>query len=255
MKKSFSFSLFAVLSICFFVFTFTAQAVENTEHKLKNLSVSVSSKAKRVTLLGFEFVLVQGSALPKHIQAMHTRWDEIMAQHKGDIFSAKNIPLKGVHKDQWKALTKITKKSPQSLKTLRNINGFFNKMLSKKDVDVYGAGEYWATPYEFLHNGGGDCEDYAITKYFALTYFGWDSQKLWVVLLHENIRNTGHSVLIAQDKKGFFVLDNLSKPAHLLIPAKQYAKNVTPFALVNDNGLWLRVNSKKKTESVGKTQP
>ncbi len=255
MKKPLFPALFVLLWIFFCVLPPSAQATKTTTDKEKSYSVKVPPNAPRMKLMGSEFILVQGAALPEHLQVMHSRWDKIVAQHDPGLFQSKKIPLKGQHKDQWAALVSLTKKSSDSLKTLRNVNGFFNRIMSRKDDDSYGIGEYWATPQEFLSNGSGDCEDYAITKYFALKYLGWDPQKLWVIFLREHIRNSGHAVLLAQDKRGLFVLDNLSKPGYLLVPAAQYAKQVTPFAMVNHKGLWLRVNGEENPKSTAKTQP
>ncbi len=255
MKKPIPHTFFVLLWIFFCVLPLSAQASKKTENASGSYSIKVPSNAPRMNLMGSEFILVQGATLPDHLQIMNERWDKIMAQHDPRLFQAKKIPLKGQHKDQWSALVSLTKKSSDSLKTLRNVNGFFNRIMSRKDDDFYGIGEYWATPEEFLGNGSGDCEDYAITKYFALKYLGWDPQKLWVIFLRENIRNSGHAVLLAKDKRGLFVLDNLSKPSHLLVPAAQYAKQVTPFALVNHKGLWLRVNGEESPKSTAKTQP
>jgi hypothetical protein len=37
-----------------------------------------------------------------------------------------------------------------------------------QDHDMYGIGDYWATPEETLSIGGGDCEDYAILSLYLI---------------------------------------------------------------------------------------
>ncbi len=42
-------------------------------------------------------------------------------------------------------------------------------------------------------------------------------------------------------------IDNLSRPAYLLIPESAYLKSYTPLAAVNEDGVWFfTVNSRKE---------
>ncbi len=221
----------------------------------QSTTIKIPSNTPRTTVLGAEFVLVNDVQLPEKLARLRTRWDEILQNHKYDIFTPANIPLTKMHKGQWVALSKITAKSPRSLKTLRNINGFFNSISSQQDKDFYGKNEYWATPEEFMRNKRGDCEDYAIAKYFALQHFTWPKKDLWVVFLHDKVNVGGHAILLAKIDDKRFVLDNLSQPNYLLIPAVQYEKQVDPFAMGNHQGLWLRVSDKKRADTVSKSKP
>ncbi len=239
MNKKYIYAFLSLIMIAFMGMSSPTLAASAQESSKKTM-VQVPANAPRLKLLGAEFILVEGIELPEKILSMRNRWHEIVDTHEKKVFDSATIPLPGQHKTQWQALAKITKQSPISLKTLRNVNSFFNRIISRKDKDFYGKNEYWATPQEFISNRSGDCEDYAITKYFALQYFGWKPEDLWVVFLHDKINIGGHAVLVAQSPRGQFVLDNLSQPSHLLIPVKQYEKQVTPFALANHKGFWLR---------------
>lgn len=85
---------------------------------------------------------------------------------------------------QWKNISSQMPSMPPD-KKLRVINGFFNSWPSRNDQTNYGKKEYWASPEEFFKKGSGDCEDYAIIKYFALRYFSWPAEDLWLVLVTE----------------------------------------------------------------------
>ncbi len=61
---------------------------------------------------------------------------------------------------------------------LRGINSFFNRFLYKKDIHNWNKSEYWANIREFIGTGAGDCEDYAIAKYFTLLQLGIPPKKL-----------------------------------------------------------------------------
>jgi predicted transglutaminase-like cysteine proteinase len=65
------------------------------------------------------------------------------------------------------------------LQKLNAVNDFFNNVRYATDAKVYNTSDYWATPWEFLGKDMGDCEDYVISKYFALISLGIDSKKLF----------------------------------------------------------------------------
>lgn len=100
----------------------------------------------------------------------------------------------------------------QTLKKLSYVNAFYNKILPVNDARKYQADDYWATPKEFIIEGRGDCEDYAISKYFALSYLGIPKEKLFLAIVKVTNAATYHMVLLYfEDKKAMpLVLDNLS---------------------------------------------
>ena len=89
----------------------------------------------------------------------------------------------------------------------RAVNG---AMAYKSDASVWGVGDYWATPAEMARKGAGDCEDFAIAKYWALRSLGVPDEKLQLVLLQDTRRQLFHAVLIAHTGSGAYVLDNVS---------------------------------------------
>src|SRR5262245_19626552 len=56
----------------------------------------------------------------------------------------------------------------RELQHLARVNDYFNRARFLPDLQHWGADDYWATPAEFSATHGGDCEDYAIAKYYAL---------------------------------------------------------------------------------------
>ena len=59
--------------------------------------------------------------------------------------------------------------------------------------------DYWETPVEALWKGAGDCEDYAIAKYFSLRHLGVSSDKLritYVKALESESRAHGADLLL-----------------------------------------------------------
>jgi predicted transglutaminase-like cysteine proteinase len=62
------------------------------------------------------------------------------------------------------------------------VNDFYNHRIGfRSDQDLYGVSDYWASPLETLARGAGDCEDFAIAKYFTLVAAGVSQKKLRLV--------------------------------------------------------------------------
>jgi predicted transglutaminase-like cysteine proteinase len=62
---------------------------------------------------------------------------------------------------------------------LENVNlGINHRIVFADDATNWGSQEYWATPQETYARGAGDCEDFAIAKYFALRNAGLPSERL-----------------------------------------------------------------------------
>ena len=56
---------------------------------------------------------------------------------------------------------------------IKRVNEFFNRRIAwGEDQVVWGQLDYWATPMDTLGKGAGDCEDFAIAKYYTLITLG-----------------------------------------------------------------------------------
>ena len=92
-------------------------------------------------------------------------------------------------------------------KKLIRTNLYINKILPKHDKK---GDNSWSTPKQFLINGYGDCEDYAITKYATLLELSIDPKKLFLCVVKVKGSVSLHMVLLYQESEEFLVLDNLS---------------------------------------------
>ncbi len=214
------------------------QAFAAAEKNSPAQEITVSKSSPTMQILGKKLILVENAELTPKSAVLRKAWAQLRKEHDHKVFDPKNIPLPQGHQKQYAALAKIMPKS-DPMTRLRNINGFFNNIPSREDAALYGKNEHWALPHEFLKNRAGDCEDYAFAKFFALDHFGWPKENLWVVLLYDKINDGMHAILAAKHKQNVFILDNLSQPSYLLIPEKQYKRQVRPFAVLNHQGLWL----------------
>lgn len=89
------------------------------------------------------------------------------------------------------------------------VNRFFNRFERRSDTRLWGREDHWATPAEFLRRGAGDCEDFAIAKYFALRAMGVDARDLALLYVHDRHRRAPHMVLlVSHPGVGAVVLDD-----------------------------------------------
>ena len=116
---------------------------------------------------------------------------------------------------------------------LRAVNRFFNRWPYKTDRETYRASEYWAAPDEFMTNSG-DCEDYAIAKFFALRELGFGNQELRIAVVYDNLRRIGHAVLAVYTEGDILILNNQTDT----IASHARYDNFVPWYLVNETTLW-----------------
>jgi len=107
---------------------------------------------------------------------------------------------------KWSVITRLIRwQTP--LNKLKLVQQYFNTMPYGTDQQIYGKADYWASVGEFLTRGG-DCEDFAITKYRALVEGGFAPESLRVVLVNDRVNGTAHAVLAAYLDGRIWILDN-----------------------------------------------
>ena len=94
---------------------------------------------------------------------------------------------------------------------LRPVNGFFNRLPERTDLEHWGVADYWATPSESLASNGADCEDYAIAKYFMLKELGVPVVRLRLVYATTWRSGSAHMILAYYSDPGAdpLILDSL----------------------------------------------
>jgi predicted transglutaminase-like cysteine proteinase len=125
---------------------------------------------------------------------------------------------------------------------LAAVNEFFNRRVVFTDDRIaFGQDDHWASPLETLETGMGDCEDYAIAKYFSLLAAGVPVARLRLVYVRAAIGGPGgvsqaHMVLAwyAQPGAEPLILDNLIGEVR---PASR-RPDLTPVFSFNSEGLW-----------------
>ena len=80
-------------------------------------------------------------------------------------------------------------RNQDDLYALERANDYYNFQPYLLDIRHWGREDYWATPAEFLASNGGDCEDYAIAKYFALKEVGVPINRMRIVYVMASTRD------------------------------------------------------------------
>ncbi|WAG77848.1 transglutaminase-like cysteine peptidase [Metapseudomonas furukawaii] len=96
---------------------------------------------------------------------------------------------------------------------LEAVNHGINRLVRfEDDSAVWQRRDYWATPLETLARGAGDCEDFALAKYFTLLQLGVPRDRLRLVYAKALDLNQAHMVLVWQGASDTepLVLDNLT---------------------------------------------
>jgi len=134
-------------------------------------------------------------------------------------------------------------KDGTDLEKLEAVNEFYNNVRYKSDMKIYGKKDYWATPWEFLGKDMGDCEDYVISKYFALKYLGIPAKKMFFTYVRSTKFKQPHMVLtyFKTPRSEPLILDNNNRK---IFPASK-RKDLTP--IYNFNGEVLQKGKKQKS--------
>ena len=66
----------------------------------------------------------------------------------------------------------------------------------QNDNITYKKTDYWATPFQTVAQGAGDCEDFTILKYHVLSYLGIPKENIYVAMVSNDGQFANHAVLI-----------------------------------------------------------
>ena len=136
----------------------------------------------------------------------------------------------------WQELLRTDRADSDRAK-IERVNRFFNRLNFVDDALHWHKADYWATPVEFLASEGGDCEDFAIAKYFTLLDLGIDEHKLTLTYVKALKLNQAHMVLTyyPSPRAEPLVLDNL---VEAILPSSERT-DLLPVYSLNGSGLWL----------------
>ena len=145
----------------------------------------------------------------------------------------------------------------QEAEKLARVNDFWNQSVrSAEDAQIWQQPDYWASPLESLGRGVGDCEDYAIGKYFSLIALGVPTERMRFIYVRARIGGPASSEQIAHMVLGYYptpnsvplVLDNLIST---ILPATQ-RRDLTPVFSFNAQGVYVDGKTAAPVDRIGR---
>lgn len=103
----------------------------------------------------------------------------------------------------------------------------------ESDLKQWGVADRWSPPLETFATGRGDCEDYAIAKYVALTAAGVPRDDVKLIIVRNTEAREDHAVVAARDGGEWIVLDN----RWLAMVADAAMPNAVPRFVLDHNGV------------------
>jgi predicted transglutaminase-like cysteine proteinase len=103
------------------------------------------------------------------------------------------------------------------------------------DYAQHGEADRWSTPLATFATAKGDCEDYAIAKYVALTAAGFSRDDLQLVLVRDRAVRQDHAVLAARLDGHWLILDNRFSA----LKDDFEASSLTPLFAIDHHGVHL----------------
>jgi predicted transglutaminase-like cysteine proteinase len=102
------------------------------------------------------------------------------------------------------------------------IHRTINRLAYVSDTDNWGRADHWETPLEMFERGG-DCEGFALTKYFALRATGLADADMRIAVVWDNQDREEHAVLLVQVGDDVWLLDNkMAAPERAVDHADRY---------------------------------
>ena len=153
-------------------------------------------------------------------------------------------------KDWHDALSVFQNEAEQS--KLKDVNDYVNNRIRlDTDQNIWGQNDYWATPIEALMKGAGDCEDYALAKYFSLKFSGVPVSKLRIFYVKAKIGGTGSNVTTAHVVLAHYATPDaepllLDSLINEIRPASRRT-DLIPIFSFNSEGVWAAAGNKPQS--------
>ncbi len=125
------------------------------------------------------------------------------------------------------------------LSKIKEVNDYYNSFTYMSDVNLKGKKDHWSSPKEFESDQAGDCEDFAISKFFKLKKMGVNEENLSIFYVKYN--GQPHMVLAYYDKNKIYILDNIDKE----IKTTENRKDLFPVYSFNTKTIFVGKGFKK----------
>ncbi len=204
----------------------------------------------RLSLAGTLFAALLLLALPAAFGQDFSRLQQSLTSHFG------NAPLALLA--DWKTMLNEGHNLGEKEK-LHRVNDFFNQRIAfDDDISIWRRSDYWATPLELIGMGRGDCEDFAIAKYYSLLAMGIPVAKLRLVYVRARQNGPAGPVMQAHMVLAYYptpnaeplILDNLKSE---ILPASRRT-DLSPIFSFNSAGLWRGTGNQSSKSTLSRWQ-
>lgn len=169
-----------------------------------------------------------------------TKWSTMFDRFSQEANNGSSDKLIQIWRSQLNSLKGLPLKDMAS-----GVNDMMNKIRYVGDKRNWGKSDYWATPVEFLSNGG-DCEDFAIAKYASLRALGVPDNMMRVAIVKDMQKNLPHAILIVYTESGPMVLDNQIKR---MTPSREVS-HYKPIFSINRTAWWLHTDTERNPTQI-----
>ena len=135
--------------------------------------------------------------------------------------------------DEWKSYLGDLH-NQDDLEKIKAINSYMNRAPYITDPRNWGVKDYWATLKEFFLKDG-DCEDYAIAKYFSLKALGIAPEQMRIAVVEDMNLKSPHAVLVVNLKGQNWILDNQIPT----VVKENAVYHYRPIYSINETAWWL----------------
>jgi predicted transglutaminase-like cysteine proteinase len=114
-----------------------------------------------------------------------------------------NIAKPGAsHTNEWLRMFSGKTKQQQ----IEEVNIWVNSQIQYREDN----GDQWSSPAQTLARGHGDCEDFAIAKYYVLRALGFTEDQVYLIVADDLVARTEHAVLLINLDGQEYILDNFT---------------------------------------------
>jgi len=213
-------TLFTILALNI-LFTTSLSHANTTNIQLSPIDRQIEQIKKRYSLFeGWDLTIRAPSSLSSESSHALYKVNERWQKFSGTTEVSTDLSIDVSKRlEAWRKITRNEYALSTTAKLLQ-VNNFFNRLAFKSDQENWGLGDYWASPIEFLSSNAGDCEDYAIAKYFTLTLMGIPIDRLRIVYVKAANLGQAHMVLAYYEalNQDPLILDNLNP---MILPASK----------------------------------
>jgi predicted transglutaminase-like cysteine proteinase len=119
---------------------------------------------------------------------------------------------------------------------LERANVFVNNQIRfRSDASATGQRDSWISPDQLFRTGRGDCEDYALAKYWLLSAAGVPEEDMFVMVVSDLIARADHAYLAVRVGESFVLLD--SRTDMILLP--EAVDDIVPLITIGASGAYL----------------